>query len=398
MRNAKLEKQNHQQLGKELELFLTLEEAPGMPFFLPNGMAIRNELVNDWKQKHIQAEYAEIQTPVMMKQHLWEQSGHWDHYQENMYFSNVDEQSYALKPMNCPGAILLFNSKRRSYRELPVRFAELGLVHRHELSGSLNGLFRVRSFTQDDAHLFVTPSQIEAELDGVLKLVHEFYEQFGFEYKIELSTRPEKYMGDLSMWEQAEASLENVLKARGLAYDINKGDGAFYGPKIDFHILDSLGRSWQCGTVQLDFQMPEKFDCTYIGEDNNPHRPVMIHRAIYGSIERFMGILIEHYGGDFPLWLAPVQVKILPIADAHIDYANEVAQRLRQHGRRVEVDSRKEKIGLKIREATLRKAPYIVIIGDQEVANSSLAIRKRTDNSQHSLKFDDFLLELAQNR
>ncbi|MGN8232936.1 threonine--tRNA ligase [Priestia flexa] len=398
MRNAKLEKQNHQQLGKELELFLTLEEAPGMPFFLPNGMAIRNELVNDWKQKHIQAQYAEIQTPVMMKQHLWEQSGHWDHYQENMYFSNVDEQSYALKPMNCPGAILLFNSKRRSYRELPVRYAELGLVHRHELSGSLNGLFRVRSFTQDDAHLFVTPSQIEAELNGVLKLVHEFYEQFGFEYKIELSTRPEKYMGDLSMWEQAEASLENVLKARGLAYDINKGDGAFYGPKIDFHILDSLGRSWQCGTVQLDFQMPEKFDCTYIGEDNNPHRPVMIHRAIYGSIERFMGILIEHYGGDFPLWLAPVQVKILPIADAHIDYANEVAQRLRQHGRRVEVDSRKEKIGLKIREATLRKAPYIVIVGDQEVANSSLAVRKRSDNSQHSLKFDDFLLELAQNR
>ncbi|MBN8251842.1 threonine--tRNA ligase [Priestia flexa] len=398
MRNAKLEKQNHQQLGKELELFLTLEEAPGMPFFLPNGMAIRNELVNDWKQKHIQAQYAEIQTPVMMKQHLWEQSGHWDHYQENMYFSNVDEQSYALKPMNCPGAILLFNSKRRSYRELPVRFAELGLVHRHELSGSLNGLFRVRSFTQDDAHLFVTPSQIEAELDGVLKLVHEFYEQFGFEYKIELSTRPEKYMGDLSMWEQAEASLENVLKARGLAYDINKGDGAFYGPKIDFHILDSLGRSWQCGTVQLDFQMPEKFDCTYIGEDNNPHRPVMIHRAIYGSIERFMGILIEHYGGDFPLWLAPVQVKILPIADAHIDYANEVAQRLRQHGRRVEVDSRKEKIGLKIREATLRKSPYIVIVGDQEVANNSLAVRKRSDNSQHSLSFDDFLFELAQNR
>ncbi|MFS3930107.1 threonine--tRNA ligase [Priestia aryabhattai] len=398
MRNAKLEKQNHQQLGKELELFLTLEEAPGMPFFLPNGMSIRNELVNDWKQKHIQAEYAEIQTPVMMKQHLWEQSGHWDHYQENMYFSNVDEQSYALKPMNCPGAILLFNSKRRSYRELPVRYGELGLVHRHELSGSLNGLFRVRSFTQDDAHLFVTPAQIEAELNGVLKLVHEFYEQFDFEYKVELSTRPEKYMGDLSMWEQAEASLENVLKARGLAYEINRGDGAFYGPKIDFHILDSLGRSWQCGTVQLDFQMPEKFDCTYIGEDNTPHRPVMIHRAVYGSIERFMGILIEHYGGDFPLWLAPVQVKILPIADAHIDYANEVAQRLRQHGRRVEVDSRKEKIGLKIREATLRKAPYIVIIGDQEVANSSLAIRKRTDNSQHSLKFDDFLLELAQNR
>ncbi|WEZ06550.1 threonine--tRNA ligase [Priestia flexa] len=398
MRNAKLEKQNHQQLGKELELFLTLEEAPGMPFFLPNGMAIRNELVNDWKQKHIQAEYAEIQTPVMMKQHLWEQSGHWDHYQENMYFSNVDEQSYALKPMNCPGAILLFNSKRRSYRELPVRYAELGLVHRHELSGSLNGLFRVRSFTQDDAHLFVTPAQIEAELNGVLKLVHEFYEQFDFEYKVELSTRPEKYMGDLSMWEQAEASLENVLKARGLAYEINRGDGAFYGPKIDFHILDSLGRSWQCGTVQLDFQMPEKFDCTYIGEDNTPHRPVMIHRAVYGSIERFMGILIEHYGGDFPLWLAPVQVKILPIADAHIDYANEVAQRLRQHGRRVEVDSRKEKIGLKIREATLRKAPYIVIVGDQEVANSSLAVRKRSDNSQHSLSFDDFLFELAQNR
>jgi len=320
------EKRNHRKLGQELELFTSMEEAPGMPFFLPKGMMIRNELENLWREKHQRAGYQEIKTPIMMKQELWEQSGHWDHYHENMYFSNVDEQNYAIKPMNCPGAILIYNSKRRSYRELPIRYAELVLVHRHELSGSLNGLLRVRSFTQDDAHLFVRADQIEAEIEKVLALIDEFYSHFGFDYKVELSTRPEEFMGSAELWDQAELALESVLKAKGVSYQVNPGDGAFYGPKIDFHILDSLGRSWQCGTVQLDFQMPQKFACAYIGEDNKPHVPVMIHRAIYGSVERFMAILIEHYVGEFPLWLAPVQARVIPIADAHADFAEEVAR------------------------------------------------------------------------
>ena len=370
------EKRNHQKLGQELELFMSMEEAPGMPFFLPNGMIVRNELENYWKQKHYKAGYQEIKTPIMMKQELWEQSGHWEHYHENMYFSNVDEQNYAIKPMNCPGAILLFNSKRRSYRELPIRYAELGLVHRHELSGSLNGLLRVRSFTQDDAHLFVELSQIEAEISRILAFIHDFYSHFGFDYKVELSTRPEKFMGNIETWNQAEKSLQSVLSEKGLDYQVNEGDGAFYGPKIDFHILDSLGRSWQCGTVQLDFLMPEKFDCMYIGEDNKPHRPVMIHRAIYGSVERFMAILIEHYEGQFPLWLAPVQLKLLPIAPPHVEYAYKVKHELELKGYRVEVDDRIEKIGLKIREAEMQKVPYMAVIGDKEVENESLAMRK----------------------
>lgn len=373
------ELRNHRKLGQELELFTSMEEAPGMPFFLPNGMVVRNELENFWRKKHQRACYQEIKTPIMMKQELWEQSGHWEHYHENMYFSNVDERNYAIKPMNCPGAILIFNNKRRSYRELPVRYAELGLVHRHELSGSLNGLLRVRSFTQDDAHLFIRPDQIESEIEKVLELIDEFYSHFGFEYKVELSTRPAEFLGAEEIWDQAEAALESVLKKRGVNYQLNPGDGAFYGPKIDFHILDSLNRSWQCGTVQLDFQMPEKFNCNYVGEDNNLHRPVMIHRAIYGSVERFMAILIEHYAGEFPLWLMPVQAKIIPISEAHVLYAEQVKAQMESVGLRVEVDYRNEKMGLKIREAEKQKIPYMLVIGDKEVENESLAIRKRKD-------------------
>ncbi|MBT2757436.1 threonine--tRNA ligase [Mesobacillus foraminis] len=375
------EKRNHRKLGQELELFTSMEEAPGMPFFLPNGMVIRNELENLWRNKHQKAGYQEIKTPIMMKQELWEQSGHWDHYHKNMYFSNVDDQNYAIKPMNCPGAILIYNSKRRSYRELPIRFAELGLVHRHELSGSLNGLLRVRSFTQDDAHLFVRVDQIESEIEKVLALIDEFYSHFGFDYKVELSTRPEEYMGAEEIWDKAELALESVLKDKGVNYQINPGDGAFYGPKIDFHILDSLGRSWQCGTVQLDFQMPQKFNCGYIGEDNKLHCPVMIHRAIFGSVERFMAILIEHFAGEFPLWLAPVQAKIIPITSSHSVFANDVKSQLESAGLRAEVDYRAEKMGLKIREAEKQKIPYMIIIGDKEMENQALAVRKRKDGN-----------------
>ncbi|MCS0655320.1 threonine--tRNA ligase [Cytobacillus firmus] len=375
------EKINHRKLGQELELFTSMEEAPGMPFFLPKGMVMRNELESYWRRKHQRAGYQEIKTPIMMKQELWEQSGHWDHYHENMYFSNVDEQNYAIKPMNCPGAILVFNSKRRSYRELPIRYAELGLVHRHELSGSLNGLLRVRSFTQDDAHLFVRADQIDAEIDKILVLIDEFYSHFGFDYKVELSTRPEEYMGSQEMWERAEGALESVLKNKEVNYQINPGDGAFYGPKIDFHILDSLGRSWQCGTVQLDFQMPEKFNCAYVGEDNKLHLPIMIHRAIFGSVERFMAILIEHFAGDFPLWLSPIQAKIIPISDAHAEYADYVKSQLELAGIRAEVDFRTEKLGLKIREAEKQKVSYMLVIGDKEMEQQSLALRKRKEGN-----------------
>lgn len=392
------EKRNHRILGQELELFTSMEEAPGMPFFLPKGMVIRNELENLWRRKHQRAGYQEIKTPIMMKQELWEQSGHWDHYHENMYFSNVDEQNYAIKPMNCPSAILIYNNKLRSYRDLPIRFGELGLVHRHELSGSLNGLLRVRSFTQDDAHLFVRVDQIESEIDQVLTLIDEFYSHFGFEYRVELSTRPEEYMGGKEIWDQAESALENVLQEKGIAYVVNHGDGAFYGPKIDFHILDSIGRSWQCGTVQLDFQMPEKFGCSYVGEDGKPHRPVIIHRAIYGSIERFMAILIEHFAGDFPLWLSPVQAKIIPISDAHVNYANQVKAKFESEGIRVEIDDRAEKMGYKIREGEKQKVPYLLIVGDQEVENGTLSIRKRKEGNVGVMSIKDtiviFLKEL----
>lgn len=392
------EKRNHRKLGQQLELFMSSEEAPGMPFFLPKGMVIRNELEYFWKQKHYLAGYQEIKTPIMMKQELWEQSGHWDHYHENMYFSKVDDQNYAIKPMNCPGAVLIFNNKRRSYRELPIRYGELGLVHRHELSGSLNGLLRVRSFTQDDAHIFVREDQIESEIDKVLELVDEFYSEFGFSYKIELSTRPEKYMGSEEIWDKAEAALESVLQKKELPYQINHGDGAFYGPKIDYHILDSLGRSWQCGTVQLDFQMPEKFNCQYIGEDNKYHIPIMIHRAIYGSLERFMAILIEHYAGDFPLWLAPIQAKILPISDKHLPYAEDIKQQFQQVGIRIEVDERIEKMGLKIRDAETEKIPFMLIIGDQEIENGAVSLRKRGEGNLGQMSVMDALDKITKEK
>lgn len=376
------EKRNHRKLGAQLELFMSMEEAPGMPFFLPKGMIVRNELEKFWKEEHRKAGYEEIKTPVMMKQELWEQSGHWQHYHENMYFSDVEDQSYAIKPMNCPGAVLIYKSKRRSYRELPIRYGELGLVHRHELSGSLSGLLRVRTFTQDDAHLFVLEEQVQSELNKVLDLIDVFYSKFGFQYKIELSTRPEKYMGSIDMWNKAEEDLEKVLQQRNAEYQVNHGDGSFYGPKIDFHLVDAIGRSWQCGTVQLDFQMPEKFDCEYIGEDNKALRPIMIHRAIYGSIERFMAILIEHYEGKFPMWLAPVQVKVLPISQDHLEYAHRVKGILLEKGFRVEIDDRIEKIGFKIREAQIGKVPYMMVVGNKESEEGKVSLRNREGISQ----------------
>ncbi|WP_422193574.1 threonine--tRNA ligase [Psychrobacillus psychrotolerans] len=392
------ERVSHQNLGQQLELFMSMEEAPGMPFYLPKGMILRNELENLWREKHQRAEYQEIKTPILMKQELWEKSGHWDHYHENMYFADVDDQKYAIKPMNCPGAVLIFNSKRRSYRELPVRYAELGLVHRHELSGSLNGLLRVRAFTQDDAHLFVLEEQIESEIAKVLDLVDEFYSEFGFSYKVELSTRPENYMGSVEVWDQAEQALEAVLQNKQVEYQVNEGDGAFYGPKIDFHILDALGRSWQCGTVQLDFQMPEKFDCKYVDEHNQLRQPIIIHRAIYGSIERFMATLLEHYQGSFPLWLSPVQVKILPIADAHKEYAENVKWQLEQDGYRVEIDNRVEKIGLKIREAAMQKHPYMLIIGDHEMENGAVSVRQHKVGVLGEMSVSAFIEKLKEAR
>jgi threonyl-tRNA synthetase len=376
------EKRNHRKLGAEMELFISMEEAPGMPFFLPNGMVIRNELEKFWKEEHRKAGYQEIKTPIMMKQELWEQSGHWHHYHENMYFSDVDDQSYAIKPMNCPGAVLIYKSRKRSYRELPIRYGELGLVHRHELSGSISGLLRVRSFTQDDAHIFVLEDQIQSELNSVLDLIDVFYSKFGFSYKIELSTRPEEYMGSIDMWNKAEEDLKRVLQNRNTDYQINEGDGSFYGPKIDFHLVDSIGRSWQCGTVQLDFQMPVKFDCEFIGEDNKVHRPIMIHRAIYGSIERFMAILIEHYEGNFPMWIAPVQVKVLPISEKQKEYALQVKRQLENEGIRVELDDRDEKIGYKIREAQMTKTPYLMVVGSKESEAGTVSLRNRKGKSE----------------
>ncbi|AJS58677.1 threonine--tRNA ligase [Paenibacillus sp. IHBB 10380] len=370
-------KRDHRKLGKELELFMFSEEAPGMPFYLPKGMAIRTELENFAREIQRQRDYDEVRTPLMMNNRIWEQSGHWDHYKDNMYFTNVDETKYALKPMNCPGHMLIFKNSLHSYRELPIRLSEFGQVHRHEFSGALNGMMRVRTFCQDDAHLFVLPEQIEDEISRVIDLIGYIYQVFGFEYKIELSTRPEDSMGSEELWNEAEKSLQNVLDKRGIAYRVNEGDGAFYGPKIDFHILDALKRSWQCGTIQLDFQMPEKFDLSYIGEDNQKHRPVVIHRAVYGSIDRFIGILTEHFVGAFPLWLAPVQAKLLPVSENYIDYAFQVKKSLEEAGIRVEVDIRNEKLGYKIREAQLEKIPYMLVLGENEKNSDSVSARKR---------------------
>jgi threonyl-tRNA synthetase len=372
-------KRDHRKLGKELELFMFSEEAPGMPFFLPKGMAIRTELENFARELQRQRDYDEVRTPLMMNNRVWEQSGHWDHYKDNMYFTNVDETKYALKPMNCPGHMLIFKNSLHSYRELPIRISEFGQVHRHELSGALNGMMRVRTFCQDDAHLFVLPEQIEDEISRVISLIDHVYQVLGFEYKVELSTRPEDSMGSEELWNLAEQSLRNVLDKLSIHYDVNEGDGAFYGPKIDFHILDALKRNWQCGTIQLDFQMPEKFDLSYIGEDNQKHRPVVIHRALYGSIERFIGILTEHFAGSFPLWLAPVQAKLLPVSENYLDYAFQVKKSLERAGIRVEVDVRNEKLGYKIREAQLEKIPYMLVLGENEKNSGSVSVRKRGD-------------------
>ncbi len=389
-------KRDHKKLGKELELFMIAPEGPGFPFFLPKGMVLRNVLEDFWRDIHRRNGYVEIKTPMILNEELWHRSGHWDHYKENMYTTKIDDVDYGIKPMNCPGGMIVYKSKMHSYKDLPIRAGELGLVHRHEKSGELNGLFRVRCFTQDDAHIFCLPEQIESEIAGIMKLVDEVYSIFGFEYTVELSTRPDDSMGSDEQWEMAESALKKVLKDMDMPFELNEGDGAFYGPKIDFHIKDSLGREWQCGTIQLDFQMPERFDLTYIGVDGEKHRPVMLHRVIFGSIERFIGVLIENYAGAFPTWLAPVQVKLLPIADAHNDYANEVKAKLEDVGIRVEVDDRNEKIGYKIREAQLQKIPYMLVVGDKEKEAGTVGVRSRKDGDIGAMDVDEFIAKVVE--
>ncbi|ASZ66082.1 TPA: threonine--tRNA ligase [Bacillus cereus] len=390
-------KRNHRKLGSELELFMFSEEAPGMPFYLPKGQMIRNELEAFLREIQKEYNYQEVRTPFMMNQEVWERSGHWGHYKDNMYFSEVDNKSFALKPMNCPGHMLMFKNKLHSYRELPIRMCEFGQVHRHEFSGALNGLLRVRTFCQDDAHLFVTPKQIEDEIKSVMAQIDYVYKTFGFEYEVELSTRPEDSMGDDKLWEQAEAALENVLQSLNYKYRLNEGDGAFYGPKIDFHIKDALNRSHQCGTIQLDFQMPEKFDLNYIDENNEKKRPVVIHRAVLGSLDRFLAILIEHFGGAFPAWVAPVQVKVIPVSNAvHEQYANEIALKLAQAGVRVEQDARDEKLGYKIREAQMQKVPYVLVIGDKEMENGAVNVRKYGEEKSEVIALDVFVATIEE--
>ena len=383
-------KRDHRKLGRELGLFTIMDEGPGFPFFLPKGMVLRNELENYWRQMHKKAGYQQISTPMILSRELWYRSGHWDHYKDNMYTVEIDGDDYAIKPMNCPGGMLVYKSQSHSYRELPLRMGELGLVHRHELSGALHGLMRVRCFTQDDAHIFMTPDQIEDEIFGVINMATHLYDTFGFKYHVELSTRPEDSMGTDEQWEQATTALEAALKKKGMDYVINEGDGAFYGPKIDFHLEDSLGRTWQCGTIQLDMQMPERFDLTYVGPDGEKHRPVMIHRVIFGSIERFIGILTEHFAGAFPLWLSPVQVKVLTITDRSDEYAQTIMAKLEEAGLRGEADLRNEKIGFKIREAQAEKVPYMLVLGDKEVESGTVAVRKR-GGEQMNMALDEFI-------
>lgn len=383
-------KRDHRKLGKELDLFSLRDEGPGFPFIHPKGMIIWNTLLDFWREVHRKRDYQEIRTPIILNENLWRQSGHWDHYKENMYFTTIDGAAYAIKPMNCPGSMLLYGRQVHSYRDLPLRVAELGLVHRHELSGALHGLMRVRSFTQDDAHIFMLPEQIQAEIEGVIDLINDVYSTFGFNYHMELSTKPENAMGSDEIWELATNSLRNALEARGLAYKVNEGDGAFYGPKIDFHLEDAIGRTWQCGTIQLDFLMPERFDLYYIGKDNEKHRPVMIHRVVFGSIERFLAILVEHFAGAFPTWLAPIQVEILPVSDKFNDYAAEVAAKLSEAGIRVHVDNRDEKVSYKIREAQLQKVPYMLIVGEKEQADGTVAVRSRANGDQGAMDLATF--------
>lgn len=392
------EKRDHRRIGKDLDLFMMSDFGPGFPFFLPKGMVVRNILENLWRKEHEKAGYQEIKTPIILNRSLWETSGHWMNYKENMYTTVIDEEDYAVKPMNCPGGILIYKNKKHSYRELPMRTGELGLVHRHELSGALHGLMRVRNFTQDDAHIFMTEEQIEDEIVGVINLIDKFYNKlFKFEYEVELSTKPEKAIGSDEIWDIATSSLEKALKRKGINYKVNEGDGAFYGPKIDFKIKDCLGRLWQCGTIQLDFNLPERFDLTYIGADGEKHRPVMIHRVIYGSLERFIGILIEHYAGAFPVWIAPVQAAILTITSEQDEYAREIEAKLKDRGIRVEMDDRAEKIGLKIREANkVKKIPIQIILGKNEVENREVNIRRLGSNDSETLKLDDFIEKIVE--
>ena len=384
-------KRDHRKLGKELGLFMMREEGPGFPFFLPKGMELKNQLLDYWREIHKKAGYVEISTPIMLSRHLWETSGHWDHYKDNMYTTVIDDEDFAIKPMNCPGGILVYESEPRSYRDLPLRMGELGLVHRHEKSGQLHGLMRVRCFTQDDAHIFMTPEQVRDEIKGVVKLINEVYSLFGFKYHVELSTRPEDSMGSDEDWDMATEALRGALDDLGLPYVVNEGDGAFYGPKIDFHLEDSIGRTWQCGTIQLDFQLPLRFNLEYTGADGEKHRPIMIHRVIFGSIERFIGILIEHFAGAFPTWLAPVQVKVLPISDKYMDYAQKVLDELNNSGVRAEIDTRAEKIGYKIREAQMQKIPYMLVVGAKEEEDGLVSVRSRFEGDEGQKSLTDFL-------
>ncbi|MGB5824473.1 MAG: threonine--tRNA ligase [Proteocatella sp.] len=388
-------KRDHRKLGKELELFTILEEGPGFPFFLPNGTILKNELMTYWREVHRNAGYVEIETPIILNKQLWETSGHWFHYKENMYTVKIDDEDFAIKPMNCPGGMLAYKTKMRSYRDFPIRMGEVGRVHRHELSGALHGLMRVRAFTQDDAHIFMLPEQIKDEIKGVAQLIDKVYKQFGFSYHVELSTRPEKFLGEIADWDEAELALKTALEELDLDYRLNEGDGAFYGPKIDFHLRDCIGRTWQCGTIQLDYQLPQRFELTYTGKDGEKHQPIMIHRVAFGSIERFIGILIEQYAGKFPVWLSPVQAKILPISDKFMDYADELYKKMFAAGIRVSIDDRAEKIGYKIREAQLEKIPYMIIVGEKEVTESNVSVRSRDNGELGSLAVEELIEKIV---
>ncbi len=390
------EERDHRKIGQKLDLFSFHEESPGMAFMHPKGMIIWNTLLDFWREEHKKAGYREIKTPIVLSKKLWERSGHWDHYKENMYFVKIDENDFAIKPMNCPGCILVYKTTSHSYKEFPLRISEIGLVHRHELSGVLSGLFRVRCFHQDDAHIFVTPEQIKNEIVNIIKLTDKIYNVFGFKYHVELSTRPENAMGSIEIWDKAEKALKNALEETGIKYKLNPGEGAFYGPKIDFHIKDALGRTWQCGTIQLDFFMPERFDLKYIGPDNKEHIPVMIHRTIYGSLERFIGVLVEHYGGAFPVWLSPIQVRIIPVSERHLEYAEKVKSLLEKNSVRVEVDSTKATVEYRVRNGELQKIPYLLTVGDKEVKNNTVAVRTRDGKVEFNVKIEDFLKRILE--
>ena len=384
-------KRDHRKIGKDLGLFMFSEYGPGFPFYLPNGMTLKNQLIDYWRYLHRKNGYVEISTPIILNRSLWETSGHWDHYKENMYTTVIDDQDFAVKPMNCPGSILVYQSEPRSYRDLPLRFAELGLVHRHEKSGELHGMFRVRCFTQDDAHTYIRPDQIQDEVRAISDLINQFYQLFGFKYFVELSTRPENSMGSDEDWEHAEAALKEALESLGIDYILNEGDGAFYGPKIDFHLIDAIGRSWQCGTIQLDFQLPQRFNLEYMGQDGEKHQPIMIHRVVFGSIERFIGILTEHTAGAFPTWLAPTQVKILAVSDRFMDYAREVAEKIDEAGIRVAIDEHSEKLGWKIRQAQKEKVPYMLIVGEKDQAEKTVSVRSRANGDEGACQLSDFI-------